>query len=369
LEGNAMDIVPLEDSLLFEGDNGTAPGYTAVPSSNLTVTFDDTGTGSSSYTLGYLTVINYTSVTINSNCASSVTGGANNLHQLAETDNDLTTVTIKGSQNFNLGSTAGGEANADDGVVTDTGAIFTIFPTTIVSSLTTIDASATTGAVKILAGATNTNGVVTITYTGLTIKAGSGQDFIENDATNGSVYTGLDAASGDTIILGGATAKTTDWGSDTTVIVGSSLIGTPELPGTACGDMVSLNAPGGELQIGKGAEAGSTAGTAAICQTLLQRELLGTTIDFKSVTSSSYIANEDSAVTSASSVTAAENAAVKALGAAGVAFFTFGSSEYFIATNHTETAVSPHDAVVVVGQSGYWATDTGGLVTLTHLHV
>jgi hypothetical protein len=62
-----------------------------------------------------------------------------------------------------------------------------------------IDASATTGHVDIYAGATNTSGVgpfvdgaslnpnITITYTGLKIKGGSGNDLIENDAKNGIV--------------------------------------------------------------------------------------------------------------------------------------------------------------------------------------
>jgi hypothetical protein len=90
-------------------------------------------------------------------------------------------------------------------------------PKTIQSSLKVIDASATTGRVEIFAGATNTgsagpfdNGasldpLVTITYTGLTIKGGSGNDFIENDAKNGIVTDGN--GDFDFVILGGAGAK------------------------------------------------------------------------------------------------------------------------------------------------------------------
>jgi hypothetical protein len=366
-------------SLLFQGDNVQEIGDTLAPSSSLTVTFNDTGSGVSDFVLGYLDATNDTTVTINSDRDSSVTGGYNQLGQLSETNNDLTTVTITGSQQFQLGLTSHGDPNVDDGVVTDTSAT-AIWPTTIASSLKLIDASATTGAVEIYAGATNTpgsgdykdgqapNADVTTTYTGLKIEGGSGQDFIENDAANGTVVCGPGAATGDTIVLGGANATATDWGSDGTVTVGHSLMGTSELPGTACGDMVSLFG-GGELKIGTGAQAGSTAGTADIGQTEMQAVQFGTIIDFKSVTTSSNIENEDLAVASASSITAAEDAAVKALGGAGVAYFAFGPSpanEYFVATNHAETAVSSHDAVVCLVGAGnnYVGTDLDGLVTL-----
>ena len=94
---------------------------------------------------------------------------------------------------------ATGQINTDDGVVTD---IAAPAGTTIHSSLKLIDASATTGGVQIGAGATNTSGAgnfidgeslnadVTITYTGLTIKGGSGTDSIENDAKKGIVIDG-----------------------------------------------------------------------------------------------------------------------------------------------------------------------------------
>jgi len=135
--------------------------------------------------------------------------------------------------------------------------------------------------------------------------------------------------------------------------------------------MVTFFGAGAELIIGPGAKAGSTAGTANIGQTGLQGEHTGTMINFSSVTSSSNISNENAAVASASTLTAAENAAVQALNAAGVAYFSFGHNEYFIATNQAETSVSDHDAVVcLIGVSGFLgsnpfsATDSGGIVTL-----
>ena len=123
-------------------------------------------------------------------------------------------------------------------------------PTKIHSSLTLIDALATTGGVQIFAGATNTSGAghfdngaslnpnITITYTGLKIIGGSGNDFIENDAKNGIVHDGNGA---DLILLGGAGAKATlGTGTGDLVNVGSSNLGTSEAAGAALGDSVTF---------------------------------------------------------------------------------------------------------------------------------
>jgi hypothetical protein len=160
-------------------------------------------------------------VSIGSAAGSALAGGYNVLHQLAEANNVLTTVTISGfftnsSELFILGSPSG-NSNTGDGVVTATAEA--VLPTKIASSLTLIGASATSGGVEIYAGATNTSGAgafvdgeslkanITITYTGLTIKGGSGSDIIENDAKNGIV---TDRNGTDTVILAGAGAKTCD---------------------------------------------------------------------------------------------------------------------------------------------------------------
>jgi hypothetical protein len=54
------------------------------------------------------------------------------------------------------------------------------------------------------------------------------------------------------------------------------------------------------------------------------------------------------------------------MGSAGVAYFTFGKNEYFIATNNTESTVSSHDAIVeLVGVTDiHHAANSFGLVTL-----
>jgi len=191
-------------TLFLQSDGYIYHGLGLAGESSLAIGFDDTGTGGLS--LNYLVLEGTTSVSIHS---GGDAGGFNELPQLAEVTNVLTTVTLKGSEPFTLGSPAGA-SNAGDGVVTfgDT------LSTKIASSLTLINASATTGGVTIYAGATNavSDGAYvvnevsgeTITYTGLTIKGGSGSDIIENDAKNRIVTDGNGT---DTVILAGAGAK------------------------------------------------------------------------------------------------------------------------------------------------------------------
>jgi hypothetical protein len=310
-----------------------------------------------------------------------VVAGVNVLDQLAEKNNVLTTVTISGSEQFNLGSS--GAPSNREGVVTDIAAT-AAFPTKIHSSLTLIEASATTGDLQIYAGATNTSGAgqfangrsldpnVTITYTGLTIKGGSGHDTIGNDAKNGVVTAGN--GNGDSVGLGGAGAKATlGTGSFDVVEVGFSFLGTNETAGSALGDKVTFgNAATAQLIVGTGAEAGSTAGTASIGLTKVVHAEAGMKINFSAVTPSSNIFDgRDVGVTAKGlglNLTAAENAVVATMGGPGVAFFFFGGNEYFIATNHTETAVSSDDVIVkLVGLHDFTTltgTDSFGVVTL-----
>ena len=171
---------------------------------SLAITFDDTGNLGNA--LDFLVLKSTTPVSIASN---GVVGGDNALGQLEDTNNSLTKVTISGSEEFLLGGFTN-NSNTGDGAVTDIVATAKS-PKTIHSSLTLIDASATTGFADIFAGATNTSGSgpfldggklnanVTITYTGLKIKGGSGNDIIENDAKNGIVTAGN--SNGDDITL------------------------------------------------------------------------------------------------------------------------------------------------------------------------
>jgi hypothetical protein len=252
-------------------------------------------------------------------------GGRNEFIQLAENNNVLITVTIGGSERFSLGSDTG-HSNNGDGVVTDITAT-AASPTTIHSSLTLINALATSGGVTILAGATNTTGGgnfqngwslnanIRISYTGLTIKGGSGNNFVENDAKNGII---IDGNGNDHDTLGGAGAKVTfGTGSGDFALVGRSDLGTDEAPGSALGDTVKFgSASTARLVVGTGAEAGSTAGTKSIGVTKVLNAADGMEIDFRSVTTSHFVfdATNTPAVASATSLAAAENAAVSAFG-------------------------------------------------------
>ncbi len=62
----------------------------------------------------------------------------------------------------------------------------------------------------------------------------------------------------------------------------------------------------------------------------------------------------------------AENAALAAMDSPGVAYFSYGGSEYFVATNHAFTTANFDDAIVkLVGITDiHHATNSGGLVTL-----
>jgi hypothetical protein len=136
--------------LILQGDGFTFNGFELLGESSLAMTLVDNGTAG--FGLDFLVTSGTTSVSI---ASTGLTGGFNELPQLAEKTNDLTTVTISGAEEFVLGKIKG--TNDGDGVVTDIAATATS-PTKIAASLTLIDASATTGGVEILAGATNTSG-------------------------------------------------------------------------------------------------------------------------------------------------------------------------------------------------------------------
>ena len=358
--------------LILESDGITYPLIGLLGESSLGVILDDTGTGG--LVVDFLVLEGTTSVSI---ASTGALGGYNELRQLAEIPNDLTTVTIKASEPFFLGSSTG-HSNNGDGVVTDIAAT-AASPTTIHSSLTLINALATSGGVTILAGATNTTGAgkfengeslsanVAISYTELTIQGGSGNDFIENDAKNGIV---TDGNGKDTVVLGGAGEKATlGAGSGDLVAVGGSNLGTNETAGSALGDAVKFaNAAAAELLVYPGAEAGSTAGTTNIGLTKVLNAADGMEINFANVTTSHFIfdATNTPAVASATSLAAAENAAVNAFGSSGVVYFSFHGSEYFIATGNAEAAVSSSDAIVkLVGVTDiHHAANNFGLVTL-----
>jgi len=361
-----MQGVEIMTTLVIANDDIDLNGITLLDISSLAVTFDETGTHFN--VLDFLVLSGATSVSIASNVATS--GGSNALPQLAETDNALTTVTIKGAEKFVLGAT--GTSNVGDGVVTDIDAA-PKSAKTIASSLELIDGHDTTGTLIIYAGASNTSGAgdfangaslnanATITYTGLKIEGGKGNDVIENDANKGIVTDGNGI---DTVILGGAGATATVGTGTDTVVVGVSGLGTTETAGSALGDNVTFGVAAKDvLIVGAGAEVGSN--TTNIGATTVHDAAGGLQINFTSVTASGNAVDENAAAVGATTLTLAENAAVDAMAGKGVAYFAYKGSEYLVATNNTETAVSSSDAVVkLVGVTDLTVTGVEGVVTL-----
>jgi hypothetical protein len=359
--------------LILQGITTEYPGLSLLGESTLGITMEEFGANPFNFVvLDFLVLRGTTSVSI----ATEGIGGHNFIPQLIEKNNVLTTVAINGTEVLLLGSFFTNHANSGDAVVTDIAAT-AASPTTIHSSLTLIDASATpAGGVKIAAGATNTSGAgnfasgaslnanITITYTGLTIKGGSGNDVIENDAKKGIV---IDGNGDDSVELGGAGAKSTLGTGTDRVFVGTSNLGTNETAGSALGDKVTFgNAATATLTVGVGAEVGSTVNNASSDLTRVVNAADGMIVDFTKSTNSGIIIDETAAVASATNLTAAENAAVAALGSPGVAYFSFHGNEYFIAVKSTEMAVSSDDAIVkLVGITDiHHAINSFGLVTL-----
>ncbi len=151
-------------------------------------------------------------LTLNSTSDSSVvlntpTGGGNSVtFTISETDNALSSLTITGGDQVTLGTSWAYDVNGGYGAypssaISDTSAIIAT-GAIVVSSLTKIDASATTEGVTIYAGATiggaSSSGIYAISppisgvsYSGLVIYGGTGGDTITNYADNGSIVAGV----------------------------------------------------------------------------------------------------------------------------------------------------------------------------------
>jgi hypothetical protein len=145
-----------------------------------------------------------TAITIASNGGTPGTT-YNYIGALNETDNVLSTVTITGGTYFYLWNGTSTTLETNTGATTATA--------DVASALQVIDASATTGGVDISQGSSVAIGAsgFNTTYTGLTIKGGTGGDSIWNYADHGT-------------IIAGATAKTTvNYDGDTTSGFGNYL--------------------------------------------------------------------------------------------------------------------------------------------------
>jgi hypothetical protein len=366
--------------------SGLVVTHSSATGDNLAVTFNDTK-GSLDQFMTFLTSTGDATVTIASNAAGSATGGYNEVAQLIETNNVLTTVTITGNQFLYMGDNHNNPNS--DAVVTDFGVTgVTGAAGTVASSLTLIDASATTSGVDIEAGAsnvittdfenghafstTNTYTGAIVTYTGLTIKGGSGNgDYIENDAKSGVIIDGNGAGDGVDLGSSGGTATVGTGANDLAYVGSGDLVGILAA-GKGLGNTVTFGAgASAELYLATGAEAGSTSTTNTYGQTTVHGAAAGTLISFVGGAGGgtdpggTVIYNATSSVALATSLANAADLAVAAMASAGVAWFNYGTNEYLVATAASETHVSATDTVVeLVGVNTLGHTLAAGVVTL-----
>jgi hypothetical protein len=220
--------------------------------------------------------------------------------------------------------------------------------------------------VSICAGNTTLDGSgFEVNYRGLTLDGGSGTGDVLYNGAYGGVTVDLNG-NGDAIWLGSSNAcGTLGTGASDVAVIGNSLYASavtpngPEGAGAALGDTVRFGAGAtAELIISGGAEWDGTnyAGnnmnngvgqTTVVGAVIAGAATPGTLIDLGYVVGAiTNIQNEQTAIAGAWSLTTAENAAVAALGAVGVAYFTYGSDKFLVAAHAAEAAVSPGDAVV-----------------------
>jgi hypothetical protein len=327
-----------------------------------TLTDDAAGTIASSITLTHLTgTANTLAITINDTSTTTAdiidlvksigdatvsisSGGlnplvANAIDNYSETDNNLTGITISGTNPFDLTA-----------VHTDTSATLT---GNTQSSLTSINASGNSGGVTITAGATDTISGFSLTYTGLTITGSSAIDFIENDAASGVITLG-----------NGGTALTSSHFTSATVTNNAETVnfGTGFDDATVNQGSLSLAFTGG-----------STAQSVTLTGAVSAHDLVNLTAFAPAAgTPSDYTSN--TLVTAAPSLAAAEGNIAHTIGNDSVGYFTFGGNEYIVATGGTASSsgasvnnysVTGHDVVITLtGGNLHHITDTAGVLTL-----
>ena len=356
-----LNIAPAATAIIT-GTGFTVAGLTITHSSAtddslaMTINNTDSTTALSTLWLSNLTSTGDATVAIDSTgAAGNMCVGWNGIGTLDETDGLLTKVTVTGDNYTYVGGSGG--VSTDSGTTSTAG--FT-------SALAKIDASATTGGVSICAGNTTLDGSgFEVNYRGLTLDGGSGTGDVLYNGAYAGVTVDLNG-NGDAIWLGGSNAcGTLGTGASDVAVIGNSLYASavtpngPEGAGAALGDTVRFGAGAtAELIISGGAEWDGTnyAGnnmnngvgqTTVVGAVIAGAATPGTLIDLGYVVGAiTNIQNEQTAIAGAWSLTTAENAAVAALGAVGVAYFTYGSDKFLVAAHAAEAAVSPGDAVV-----------------------
>ncbi len=317
------------------------------------INFDAKGTG---YTVNAFTSTGLETVTINSNGDET---GTNVVTALNDKQNMLTTVTIKGANDFTLSDI---DTNA-----TAVAAATTNPSANVVSALTLIDGSAATGDLNISAGTRTqftdtTTGTFYFTYDKLVIKGGAGNDTLTQNALGGGeVYGG---AGDDTITVQGKGAK---------VDTGAA--------GSATGDTVNVSAANVSVTLGDGKQTvvidgDGAAGTALTQLTTITGAAKGDVIDLSAAAvlttaaSVDSITKVDTAIAAAASLTEALDLAAKAPGAAEAAgslvYFHWDGNTYIVAdkVDAGGAAFASTDTVVKLVGSYDSFTATNGVITL-----
>ena len=342
--------------------------------------------------LGILTGTSDGSITINS---TGTAGGSSlpidRVDTINQTDNVTTTVTVTGDANaaVDVGVGSGFVAPTGFGATLyssatvptaglGTGGVHTDFDAGIsgdtASSLTTIDGSGTTGGVVIVAGDTDLVNGHNLTYTGLTIKGGSGNgDFLYDGANSGVVTDG--SGNHDAIVLGGSAEQATfGSGAGDIVSIGwDAQVGGASALGAALGANLAFGAGAtGVVQLQMGAElaaAPGAAGTTSATQTnITSGATTGSTIDFAQV--GLALVNNVTVYTPVPADTTfalAEAHAVGLQGATtGLVQFSYGGNEYLIGhLGANAGALGVGDTVVdLVGLSGHTINVTAGVAVV-----
>ena len=205
--GSFLNLAPSVTVTDTYADNNNSSSLTLThagsATNSLTINFAGTSAAAASETIATLTSTGDATITISSGGASTNTNFYNAIDTLNETDNHLAKIVITGAQPFVLGDANGVNTN-------------TAGTSTVASSLTLIDGSATTGGLEIKAGATSAHA----TYAGLTILGGAGGDDITNYAINGVITEGATPSttsnilSLDSVAVGGIINDQTSAGAD-----------------------------------------------------------------------------------------------------------------------------------------------------------
>ncbi len=340
-------------------DNSTLTLTHAAGSATDSLTINFAGTSAANQEINTLTSTGDSTITINSGGASTV----NIIGNLLETDNHLTTITITGSQAFELLN-----------VATDSGQA-----TSEASSLTKIDGHLAFGGLTIDAGASLSS---SDTYTGLIILGGAGGDTITNAAANGVITEGGTAATlvntFNTLTVSGAGATINDQASATVDII--NLSGANETANLGSGGTATtsttVNVSNASLATTFNDTVNFGSGIATVNDSLVFSATSTTTGNLLDLTGtlhgeilgfSAGIANTTSTLGAATTVTATNLSqavsSAESHTANTVTWFQYGGNTYIENSGSTPTSTATAEVVQITG-----TVDLSG-TTIAHGHL